>query len=119
VTLNRTVAQPIPSATRRRLEGTDRAIDVSVGLVIFIVEILIGYLVLDALYQVALTLGNSTAAFGFTVAVFGAGLGFLVTTLTYLVRLARGRRSWGAPLWGLIFIAAASVVGYLVITGSL
>lgn len=119
MTLNRTIVAPSQPSARARLDGVDRGIDVAVGLVILITEVLIGYLVIDALFRLGTAAGTSTAAFGFAVALFGSGFFFLTTTIGYLVRLARGRRSWSSPLWGIILIAVASLIGFLIMSGEI
>jgi hypothetical protein len=55
---------------------------------------------------------------GYFIALIPSGLIFLITTIVYLVRLARGRRSWPAPLWGLILSSVACVIGWIVMSGS-
>lgn len=109
---------------RKALEGTDRGLDALVGLVILVAELLIGFLAVYSLYLFGLEHASDPYAFesvqvGFLVALIG-GVGFVaLTTLVYLGRVIRGRRSWTAPLWGLILMTAAVVTGYLIMSGTL
>jgi len=112
------------SVRRSKLDGADRALDALVGLVIFVAELLIGFLAIYALYlfgrdAVAAANGAPTDALeaGFVIALFGGIAAFGITTLIFLVRLARARRSWPAPLWGTILVAVACIVGYIVMGG--
>ena len=104
----------------RKLEGPDRAHDAVVGLIILVAELMIGFLAGTALYE----LGVSTSArgdqvdFGFGLAVLGGGGIVILTTLVYLVRVAVGRRSWSAPLWGVILMSVALVAGWLNMIGA-
>ena len=103
-----------------RLDGPERALDGFIGLIILIVEVLVGALVLmslDATATAALESGSvsvDSVAFGVGLAFVASGLAFLITTIVYLVRLATAKRSWSATLWGLILVSAACVVGYLI-----
>jgi hypothetical protein len=104
---------------RAKLSGPERALDGFVGLIVLVVEVLVGILVLLALAEYGMNAEASGAAavdaltFGIVVAVFGSGLAFLITTIVYLVRLATARRSWPAPLWGLILVSVSCIAGYL------
>ena len=108
----------------KRLEGTDRGLDAIVGLVILTAELMIGVLSVYALYLYGVAalavpgVASDDVQAGFIIALVGGGIAVVVTTLIYLVRVARGRRSWAAPLWGLILLTAACVVGYLVMGGA-
>jgi hypothetical protein len=103
-----------------RLEGPERALDAFIGLIVLAVEILVGLLVLAALSEFGMTAEATGAAdadaltFGIVLAVFGSGIVFVITTIVYLVRLATAKRSWPAPLWGLILVSVSCVVGYLI-----
>ena len=55
--------------------------------------------------------------FGFLIVLIGGGLAVVITTFVYLGRLIAGRRSWGAPLTGLILFTIAAVIGWLVMSG--
>jgi hypothetical protein len=107
-----------------RLEGPERALDGFIGLIVLVVEVLVGLLVLLALvdYGMAVEATGATdgdaLTVGIIIAVFGSGLVFLITTIVYLVRLATARRSWPAPLWGLILVSASCVIGYLIMASS-
>lgn len=120
MSLNQNFAGSAP-AKNRRLDGSDRWLDVLVGLVILIAELLIGFLAVYALYLygtgTAATVAGSASTnleAGFSIALIGSVLAVGITTLVYLVRLARARRSWSAPLWGLILLSAACIFGYLI-----
>jgi hypothetical protein len=103
-----------------KLEGSDRGLDALIGLVILVAELLIGFLGVYALFLFgteASELGSAqsdAASVGFAIAVFGGGIAVGITTLVYLVRVATGRRSWRAPLVGVILMTVALLVGYFV-----
>ncbi len=103
-----------------RLDGPERALDGFIGLIILVVEVLVGLLVLFALYENAYACAESgcqdvgALEFGLTLAVIASGAVFVITTIVYLVRLATARRSWPATLWGLILVSAACAIGYFV-----
>jgi hypothetical protein len=103
-----------------RLDGPERALDGFIGLIILVVEVLVGLLVLSALAEYGMaaeaagTADADALMFGVVLAVFGSGIVFVITTIVYLVRLATARRSWPAPLWGLILISASCTIGYLI-----
>jgi uncharacterized membrane-anchored protein len=112
-----------PRPRGARLDGPERALDGFIGLIVLVVEVLVGALVLLALddyVQQCLGTGcqsRDALEFGFLLALIGSGLAFLITTIAYLVRLARARRSWPAPLWGLILVSASCIVGWLIMSG--
>jgi len=103
-----------------RLDGPERALDGFVGLIILAVEVIVGLLVIFALadyWDLAESTGAASAdqlAGGFGVALFASGIVFVVTTIVYLVRLAIAKRSWPAPLWGLILVSIACALGYFI-----
>ena len=103
-----------------RLEGPERALDGFIGLIVLVVEVLVGWLVLFALVEYGMAAETTGAAdddavtVGIVLAVFGSGIVFVITTIVYLVRLGTARRSWPAPLWGLILVSASCVIGYLI-----
>ena len=105
-----------------KLEGSERGLDALIGLVILIAELLVGFLGVYALYLYGIDASASApaaegaASAGLTIALFGGGIAVGVSTLIYLVRVATGRRSWLAPLWGGILMSVALVVGYFVTT---
>ena len=109
---------------RARLDGPERALDGFIGLIVLVVEVLIGLLVLSALAEYGIAAEAADAAnvevltFGVLLAVVGSGTVFLITTIVYLVRLATARRSWPAPLWGLILSSIAYTIGWLIMTNS-
>ena len=117
MTLNANFPGAVQLASRPRLEGPERALDALVGLVIVVTELIVGLLSILALYAAGSTSPNyDQAEAGFAIALFGAGIAFVITTIVYLVRIIVGRRSWSAPLWGLALITAAVIVGFLVMS---
>jgi len=105
------------------VEGPERGLDALVGLVILIAGLGIGFLVFEALFPFAEGVAQSSynpewAELGISVALFGGGGILLIATLVYLVRIARGRRSWTASLWGTILMSACLVLGYILILGA-
>ena len=123
MTLNSNFAGAVRMAPRTRLEGPERGLDALVGLVILLTELAIGTLSIYALYEAGDAVlatdpsaGEALSA-GFAIALFGSALAVLVTTIVYLARVAMGRRSWPAPLWGAILMTVALVVGYVVMAG--
>ncbi len=86
------------------------------------VEVLVGLLVLSALGEYGMASDAAVASdgdaltFGVVLAVFGSGIVFVITTIVYLARLATARRSWPAPLWGLILVSVSCVIGYLIMS---
>ncbi len=124
MSLNQNFSGAALMSGRRKLEGPDRGLDALVGVVIFVAELLIGFLVVDTLYLYGVDAAKSATGSaldniqgGFAIALIGSAVVVGITTLIFLVRLARGRRSWPAPLWGLILLSAATIFGYLVMSG--
>ena len=109
---------------RARLSGPERALDGFIGLIVLVVEVLVGLLVLIALGDYAMAAEETGVAnvdaltVGAVIAVLGSGIVFVITTIVYLVRLATAKRSWPAPLWGLILVSASCVIGYLIMSSS-
>jgi len=108
----------------RALDGPDRTLDAIVGTVVLATEFLIVLLGISELYRigVAIVAGGATsgaAEAGFLIALIGSIGIVAITTIAFLVRLARGRRSWTAPLWGTILASAALIFGFLLMSGSL
>lgn len=99
-----------------KLDGPERALDGLIGLIILIAELLIGFLAIATLYEYGATNFNGASEAGFGIALFGSIIVVFITTIVYLTRLARGRRSWGAPLWGIILMTVALVAGYLIMS---
>lgn len=124
MTLNTNFAGATLMSGRRKLEGPDRALDALIGLVILVAELLIGVLVVFALYTAgdaavqARPADSEAISTGFAIALFGSIIAVGITTLIYLVRIATGRRSWPAPLWGAILMGIALVIGSLIMTGA-
>lgn len=103
-----------------KLEGSERGLDALIGLVIVVAEVLVGFLSIYALYLFGIQLrqsnpsGSDATQTGFAIALFGSAIAVGITTLVYLVRIASGRRSWRAPLWGGALMTVSVVVGYLI-----
>lgn len=108
----------------RALTGPDRTLDAMVGTIVLATEFMIVLLGISELYRIGVAIvaaGSSIGAAeaGFVIALVGSIGIVAISTLVFLVRLVRGRRSWTAPLWGGILASAALVIGFLVMTGSL
>jgi hypothetical protein len=103
-----------------RLDGPERALDGFIGLIVLVVEALIGLLVLFALNDYATACSSSgcqsveALESGYFIALIASGTAFVITTIVYLVRLASAKRSWPAPLWGLILVSAACTLGWII-----
>jgi hypothetical protein len=124
MSLNQNFSGAALMSGRRKLEGPDRGLDALIGLVIFIAEIVIGFLVVEALYLYGVDAAKTATGSalddiegGYLIALIGSSVVVAITTLVFLVRLARGRRSWPAPLWGLILLSAATILGFVVMGG--
>ena len=106
-----------------KLDGPERTLDALIGTIVWVVGLVVGFLAIGALYEygLAATAANPSDVeamnFGLSVAAYGGGIIYGIATLIFLVRLASGRRSWRAPLWGGILVAAAVVVGYIIMVG--
>lgn len=108
----------------RALDGPDRTLDALVGTILLATEFIIVLLGISELYRigVAMVAAGSTsgaAEAGFLIALIGSIGIVAITTISFLVRLVRGRRSWTAPLWGTILASAALIFGFLLMSGSL
>jgi hypothetical protein len=124
MTLNANYSGARMLAGSSRLDGAARGLDALVGLVIVVAELLIVFIAIYALYvygvdAVAGTGRADAIQIGFLVALIGGAIVVVVTTVIYLVRLVVGRRSWSAPLWGLILSTAVIVLGWLIMSGGL
>jgi len=123
VTLNTNFAGA--SIRSLRLDGSDRGLDAIVGLILSVAGTMIGVLSLNQLqlFAASLETGNFFAAeavqAGFVIAIVGAGLTWLISIVTYLLRIAVGRRSWTAPLWGTIIMTVFLIAGFGVMNGAL
>jgi hypothetical protein len=100
-----------------RLDGPERMLDGLIGVVIIIAVVLVGFMSVYALYLYGIELGENparveSANIGFTIAAFGSAIPVGISVLVYLVRIARGTRSWTAPLTAGILMAVALIVGY-------
>ncbi|MCY7412371.1 MAG: hypothetical protein LH471_04945 [Salinibacterium sp.] len=108
-----------------RLEGSERGLDGMVGLVLVVAGTMIGALSLNELQLFAASsaprdsFASEGIQAGLGIAVVGAGLTWLIAVLIYLLRIATGRRSWTAPLWGTIFMTVFLVAGFAVMNGVL
>lgn len=107
-----------------RLEGQDRALDSIIGLIVLLASLTIGASSLNQLYLFGVENVGTPGAYeglqiGFLVAAIGSAIAVGITTISYLARIARGRRSWSAPLWGLILMSAALIFGYVTMSSGL
>ncbi len=124
MTLNASFASPTRTTGRRTLEGSDRGLDVMIGLIVLITELMIGALALMALYSLGLeAVPGSTdpeaIQSGFLIAAVGSAVFVGITTISFLSRVIKGHRSWSAPLWGTVLMSAALVVGYITMAGGI
>jgi len=123
VTLNTNFAGV--TARSRRLDGSDRGLDAIVGLILVVAGTMIGALSLNQLQLFAASVdprdlfASGGVEAGLVIAVVGSALTWLIATLTYLVRIAVGRRSWTPPLWGTIIMSTFLVSGFAVMNGVL
>lgn len=103
---------------RTKLDGPERTLDALIGVIVFIAGLVIGFMAISALFSYGSQLPDvqvtEAVNFGFAIALFGGGIVFGIATLIFLVRLATGRRSWTAPLWGTILAGVAIVIGYVI-----
>lgn len=128
MSLNASFSSTHAVPARRTLQGPSRGLDIVVGLIITITALLITSLGISALYELELAIaqcapsvvaaGQDCAArlqrgqVGFGIAVFGCGIVLGITTLSYLIRIIIGRRSFVAPLVGLFLSSIVLVVSY-------
>lgn len=125
MTLNGSYPGAVRMTGRPRLEGPERGLDALVGLVILTAELFIGLTAILSLFDLgtAASAANPSAgetiSAGFAVALFGAAIVVIITTVIYLIRVIVGRRSWPAPLWGTILMSVALIIGYAVMVGDL
>ena len=109
----------------RRLDGSDRGLDAIVGLILVVAGTMIGVMSLNQLQFFAASVDPRDAfasggvEAGFVIAVVGSALTWLIATLTYLIRIAVGRRSWTPPLWGTVIMTVFLVAGFAVMNGVL
>jgi hypothetical protein len=108
----------------RALDGPDRTLDAMVGTIVLATEFVIVLLGISELYRIGVAMieagaTSGAAEAGFLIALVGSIAVVAITTIAFLVRLVRGRRSWTAPLWGAILASAALLIGFLVMSGSL
>jgi hypothetical protein len=107
----------------RKLEGQDHGLDALIGLVVLLAHVTIGFLCLSALYAIGTTAPPSGATSesinaGFSIALIGSIGIVALSTLVFLIRVAVGRRSWTAPLWGAIGTGFVIVVGYFIMANA-
>jgi uncharacterized membrane protein YgdD (TMEM256/DUF423 family) len=125
MTLNTNYPGAVRMAGRPRLEGPERGLDALVGLVILTAELFIGLTVILGLFDLGTAASatnpsaSETISAGFAIALFGAAVLVIITTVIYLARVIIGRRSWPAPLWGTILMSVALIIGYAVMAGGL
>ncbi len=112
-----------PRRKGMKLDGPERALDGLIGLILLVAEVIIALLVVFTLvgYGEACDASGQCATgdglqFGFLIVLIGGGLAVVITTFVYLGRLVAGRRSWGAPLTGLILFLITAAIGYLVMS---
>lgn len=107
---------------KNRLQGRDRGLDVLIGLVILVAQLMIGALAVSALYvtatseEVQRATGIETSLVGFGIAALGTAIIVGVTVLVYLVRIATRKPSWRGPLIGSILMVVVLIFGYILIT---
>lgn len=103
-----------------KLEGTDRWVDTLIGLIVVIATGLIGTLSLTWLFGYGLAVNDlmpsSSTDAGYLLALAGSVIPIGVGMIVYVVRVAFGRRSWGAPLVAAGIMTIALVVGYLIMS---
>jgi hypothetical protein len=111
-------------ADPRRIDGPDRTLDALIGLIVFAASVTILLLGISELYRVGTAIvdrsgSSESLEVGFIIALGGTILFGGITTLSFLVKLARGHRSWRTPLWGAILSSAAQIIGFLIMTTAL
>lgn len=121
VTLN---ASSVSSTSPRKLDGPERTLDALIGTIVFAASVTILLLGISELYRVGTAIvdrsgSSESLEVGFIIALGGTILFGGITTLSFLVKLARGHRSWRTPLWGAILGSAAQIVGFLIMTTAL
>ena len=102
---------------RTKLDGPERMLDALIGVIVWVAALAVLFMIASALFEFGRTATTGSAdalEFGFGVAVYGGGAIYAIATLIFLGRLATGRRSWTAPLWGGILAGAAALVGYII-----
>lgn len=118
ITLN---ASSVPTTSARKLDGPDRTLDALIGTIVFAAGLTIVMLGISELYRIGTAIVERSgfseeAEIGFVMAVGGTILFGGIAGLTFLIRLARGHRSWRAPLWGTILASVAQLLGFLIMT---
>lgn len=113
-----------PRPKNARLTGPERALDAVIGLIVLVAAVFIALLVLAALWSYgeacdanAQCASGDALQFGYLIVLAGGGLAMLVTAFVYIGRLVAARRSWGAPLTGIILFSIAAVIGWFVMSG--
>ena len=125
MTLNADFAGARLLVDRQKLRGSDRGLDVLVGLVILVAEALIGLLVVSSLFVAgtdAMSVNSAagqTVSVGFAVAGFGSAIVVAITTLIYLVRISTGRRSWRGTVMGAVLMTVVLIIGYAIMASAL
>ena len=113
-----------PTRDPRKLDGPDRTLDALIGTIVFVGGVTILLLGVSELYRigseiVARSGSNEDAQIGFLIAAGGTILFGGVAGLSFLVKLARGHRSWRAPLWGTILGSVAQIIGFAIMSMAL
>jgi hypothetical protein len=102
----------------RKLEGGERGLDAIVGLVVLVAGLTIGVISLFALYEFGINppagVSGDAVNIGFTIAFYGSIIVYGIAILVYLARIAIGRRSWTAPLWGTAIMTILLVASYFI-----
>ena len=107
-----------------RLHGSDRTLDALIGAIVFAAAVTIVLLGISELYRVGTAIqtqngSSESLEVGFLIAVGGTVIFGGITVISFLVKLARGRRSATTPLWGAILVAIAQFIGFLIMTTAL
>jgi hypothetical protein len=123
MTLNTNFAGVAPRSLR--LEGTERGLDAIVGLIVLMAGSLIAGLSVVELFNFGQgaeprdSFAQEVIQLGFVIGVVGTSSVWLISTINFLIRVAVGRRSWTAPLWGIILMTVSLVVGFAIMNGAL
>lgn len=113
-----------PTRDPRKLDGPERLLDALIGIIVFLGGLTIVLLGIAELYRIGTAIversgSSEDAEVGFIIAVGGTIFFGGIAALTFLVRLARGHRSWRAPLWGTILASIAQLVGFGIMSTAL
>lgn len=106
-----------------KLDGPERGLDAIIGLILLVAEAMIVATVLVTFYDYGIACDTAGCAsienlqIGFLIALIGGGIPVVITTFVYLGRIIGRRRSWGAPLVGIILFGIAAIIGWSVMNG--